>query len=391
MLGTLAYMAPEQSEGREVGVEADLYSLALVLYEALCGFNPVRGATPAATVRRIGQPLPALGRARRDLPGELTFALDRALAPAPGERGTLDELRGALESTSEHLGSRRSRWRRTATVTRRAEARDPHARKYARVVEPHRPVRGEQDVPPAGVELDPRLAERDSAATAQPAIWLPRGVWFAAAGALVGWQVFVGRPGVALLALAALAPPLLIGAARADSRLGVGWLAAALAPALGALGLAGAFPAVAGQASCWRMRAALGMLGYWWLTLAGPLVGHKLWLDPPHGTPAHAAWEGSLSLAATHVIAPVLAIGVLLGALLWGLAAVVLPLLVRGYSAVRDVAAVAVWSAALFVATPVLAAGVNAHAAHPSPRGALLGAVLGAFVAVAARAVRGPV
>jgi hypothetical protein len=390
VLGTLAYMAPEQSEGREVGVEADLYSLALVLYEALCGFNPVRGATPAATVRRIGHPLPALARARRDLPQELTLALDRALAPAPGERGTLDELRDALDSTLEH-GLRRSRWRRTATITRRAAARDPHARMLPRSVEPRRPVRGEQEVAPAGAELEPRLAELGSAAAAQPAIWLPRGVWFAAAGALVGWQVFAGRPGVALLLLAALAPPLLVGAARADSRLGVGWLAAALAPALGVFGLAGAFPAVAGQASCWRMRAALGVLGYWWLTLAGPLLGHKLWLDPPHGTPRHSAWEGSLSLAATHVIAPVLVIGVLSGALLWGVAAVVLPFVVRGYSAVRDVAAVAVWSAALVVATPVLAAGLNAHAVHPSPRGALLGAVLGAFVAVAARAVRGPV
>ena len=67
VLGTLAYMAPEQSEGREVGEEADLYALALVLYEALCGENPVRGATPAATVRRIGTRLEELGRRRRDL------------------------------------------------------------------------------------------------------------------------------------------------------------------------------------------------------------------------------------------------------------------------------------------------------------------------------------
>ncbi len=186
-------------------------------------------------------------------------------------------------------------------------------------------------------------------------------------------------------------PPLLIGAARPDSRLGVGWLAAALAPALGVAGLAGAFPAIAGQAARWHARAALGVLGYWWLTLAGPLLGRELWLGAPHGTPPHSAWEGSLSLAAAHVVAPVLALGVLLGALLWGVAAVVLPLIVRGYSAARDLAAVAVWSAVVVAATPELDAGLNAHAAHPSPRGALLGAVLGALVAVAARAVRGPV
>ena len=45
VLGTLAYMAPEQSEGRDAGEPVDAYSLALVLYEALCGFNPVRGAS----------------------------------------------------------------------------------------------------------------------------------------------------------------------------------------------------------------------------------------------------------------------------------------------------------------------------------------------------------
>lgn len=393
VLGTLAYMAPEQSEGSEVGVEADLYSLALVLYEALCGFNPVRGATPAATVRRIGQELPALARARRDLPDELTFALDRALAPAPGERGTLDELRDALEHTLE-CGLRRSRWRRTATMTRRADARDMPARIVPRAGEPRRPARRQEAVTPTIADLDPGLDELESAAPARPALWLPRSVWLGSAGALVCWQAFAGRPGVALLLLAALAPALLIGARRADSRLGVGWLAAALAPSLGVAGLAGAFPAIAGQASRWRARAALGVLGYWWLTLAGPLLGREVWLDAPHGMPAHSAWEGSLSLAAAHVLAPVLALGVLLGALLWGVAAVVLPLIVRGYSAVRDVAAVAVWSAVMVASTPVLDAGLNTHAAHPSPRGMLLGAVLGALVAVAAvaaRAVRGPV
>ncbi len=87
VLGTLAYMAPEQSEGRDVDAQADLYSLALVIYEALCGVNPVRGATPAATVRRIGRALPSLARSRRDLPVELTArARPRAGARARGSR-----------------------------------------------------------------------------------------------------------------------------------------------------------------------------------------------------------------------------------------------------------------------------------------------------------------
>ncbi|MCW3030483.1 MAG: serine/threonine protein kinase, partial [Solirubrobacterales bacterium] len=98
VLGTLAYMAPEQCEGRRAAEPADLYSLALVLYEALTGVNPARGATPAETVRRIGRPLPSLGRARRDLSRELVRALDRALTRSPAARGTLSQLREALEA-----------------------------------------------------------------------------------------------------------------------------------------------------------------------------------------------------------------------------------------------------------------------------------------------------
>ena len=79
VVGTLAYMAPEQASGRRVGPEADLYSLALVLYEALSGVNPVRGRTPAETVRRLGARPPSLGRRRRDLPAPLIACIDRAL------------------------------------------------------------------------------------------------------------------------------------------------------------------------------------------------------------------------------------------------------------------------------------------------------------------------
>jgi hypothetical protein len=378
VLGTLAYMAPEQSEGREVGEAADLYSLALVIYEALCGENPVRAATPAATVRRIGRPLPPLARARRDLPAELTRALDRALAPAEHERGTLGDVRDALEDALAH-GLRRSRWRRVRPAVRPEPDVAPR-RRVARVPEP---------AAPASLASEQLASEQP--ATPRWALRLPRGVWLAAALALVGWQAFSGRPGVALLLLAALAPLALLPSERADGRLGIGWMAAALAPVFGLAGLAGAFPAFAGQASRWRERAVLGALGYWWLTLAAPLLDRRLWLAVPASTPAHGAWEGSLSLAATHVLGPRLAFGVLLGALLWAAAAAALAWLVRGRSAVLDIVAVSVWSAALAVAAPALDAGLSAHAPHPDPRGAVLGAVLGALAAVAARAMRGPV
>src|SRR5205085_8931868 len=115
----------------------------------------------------------------------------------------------------------------------------------------------------------------------------PRAVWAGAAGALVAWQAWGGRPGVALLLLAALAPLLLL-----PLSLRVPSLLCGLAPVLGLAGLAGAFPALAGQAAAWRTRAALGALGYWWLTLAQPLAGRRLWLGPPPSSPSPSVWEG---------------------------------------------------------------------------------------------------
>ena len=96
VVGTLAYMAPEQAAGRPVDERADLYALALVLYEALAGANPVNGGSPSATARRIGTVLPPLAGQRGDLPAGLCAALDRAVRPDPEERGGLDDLFDAL-------------------------------------------------------------------------------------------------------------------------------------------------------------------------------------------------------------------------------------------------------------------------------------------------------
>ena len=64
VVGTLAYMAPEQAAGQPVDGRADLYALGLVLYEAFAGANPVSAGSPSATARRIGTRLPPLAKAR---------------------------------------------------------------------------------------------------------------------------------------------------------------------------------------------------------------------------------------------------------------------------------------------------------------------------------------
>jgi hypothetical protein len=168
------------------------------------------------------------------------------------------------------------------------------------------------------------------------------------------------------------------------------WLGCLLAPALGVVGLAASFPAIAGQASGWRKRLVLGALGYWWTALAEPVLDRRLWLGAPAGTPSRHVWEPSISATASHVLGPMLSTGVLLGALLWGVGALVLPWLVRGSHAVVDVVAVGIWSTALVLAAPALDSGLSGAAAHPMPHGVVLGAIVGAMLAVGARALRGP-
>jgi hypothetical protein len=225
---------------------------------------------------------------------------------------------------------------------------------------------------------------------AAPAPGLPRMLWTGLALAAVAWLCATGRAGLAVLLAAALAPLVAIPAEGLPRRVPAVWLACLLAPVLGLAGLAGAYPAIAGQARRGRERFVLGALGYWWLLLAEPLLARRLWLGVPAGVPQHGGWEGSLTGAAGHVVWPLLSSGTALGALLWGVGALVLPWVVRGASAAADVVAATVWAAVLVSAAPALDSGLVAGA-HALPRGAVLGGVLGALIAVGARALRGPV
>src|SRR3954470_10567389 len=103
VVGTLAYMAPEQAEGKPAGPEADVYSLALTLYECWSGETPPRRAPPAATARSIGGRARRLRRLRPDLPRELTDTIDACLAPRPSHRPSLELLGTAIEDSLEQL------------------------------------------------------------------------------------------------------------------------------------------------------------------------------------------------------------------------------------------------------------------------------------------------
>jgi serine/threonine-protein kinase len=116
IVGTLAYMSPEQAEGNTVGPEADVYSLALMLYECWSGEHPTRRSTPAATARAIGGRLRPMRRLRPDLPRELCEMLDACLQTRPDRRPTLEELGETIEDSLGHLAEHPPRQGRSLSL-----------------------------------------------------------------------------------------------------------------------------------------------------------------------------------------------------------------------------------------------------------------------------------
>jgi eukaryotic-like serine/threonine-protein kinase len=368
VVGTLAYMAPEQADGRAAGEEADLYALALVLYEALSGVNPVRGRGAASTARRLGARLPALGRLRRDLPLELCHALDRAVLPRPEQRGTLAELRDALADALPRADDERgtiagSPLEGLARPAPRLKVR-PRMRVLAALAAAGLSAGGVAWLTPrAGMDVSPAAA---AAAAAAAVLVLPRLGWIAVVAALAAWS---SGPTAAVLGLAAAPTVVLL------RRSGGLWSLPAGAPLLGVVGLAGAWPALAGQAARPWHRAALGALGCWWLMLAELLSGERLAL----GSPPDAALSG------THLL-PLLTSGALVLAALWAAAAVVLGLLVRGRTLAADVVGATAWAAGLGSATQAVAGALSWQ---PAMRGVVASAVVAGGLAVVAAASRG--
>jgi len=115
IVGTPAYMSPEQIRGREVDGRADMYSLGIVFFEMVTGRKPFNANTPIElSMQHLHDPIPKAKQFIRDLPLEVDKVIAKSIAKDPEDRyPNMAAFAQALEKLSGTTA-------RTTTAERRA-------------------------------------------------------------------------------------------------------------------------------------------------------------------------------------------------------------------------------------------------------------------------------
>jgi serine/threonine protein kinase len=128
VVGTVAYLSPEQAMGEPSDQRSDIYALGVLTYQMLTGRLPFTGATPAAILmKRMAGPPEALENFRSDVPESLVNLVSSCLAIDPAERigGAADVVR-ILQGASPVSGGYTS----TRQIPKTAAAAPPSSRRF---------------------------------------------------------------------------------------------------------------------------------------------------------------------------------------------------------------------------------------------------------------------
>ena len=110
IIGTPAYMSPEQAQGEGIDGRSDIYGLGVILFEMLTGQQPYHGDTPmSVVVKQITDPVPHILDVRSDLPTDIEFIIEKAMAKDRNERfqdvkSLADALNAVASGQSLSLG-----------------------------------------------------------------------------------------------------------------------------------------------------------------------------------------------------------------------------------------------------------------------------------------------
>ena len=129
VMGTTAYMSPEQARGQNLDGRSDIFSLGVVLYELVAGRKPFPGETAADVIASIlkAEP-PALGHFGSEVPSELQRIAGKALRKDREERyQTIDEMLDDLKNLSQEIEFEARRKRGAASTLRRPETKYAHS------------------------------------------------------------------------------------------------------------------------------------------------------------------------------------------------------------------------------------------------------------------------
>lgn len=101
IIGTPAYMSPEQIKGEDIDGRSDIYTLGIILYEMLTGQQPYEAKTPMGVLyKHVHAPVPHITDKIDTFPLELDSTLSQALAKEPTDRFTTASLLAEAVTTS---------------------------------------------------------------------------------------------------------------------------------------------------------------------------------------------------------------------------------------------------------------------------------------------------
>lgn len=315
VLGTLAYMAPEQAEGREAGPPADVYALGLVLFEAWTGLNPRKGSSPSETVRALDRDLPPLSAYRPDLPVELTDLIDECLETDPDHRPTAAALADGLGRETRRLDATRPDGAKNSDRASRSPltsggplvTRAPVAIVFGAAVGLGMSAAGSQSA-----AADPASIGLGALIVVLATLVRPRLGFFLGVCGLAIWLVLAADLPGAALGLALVGIPAALAVRGEGASLGV----IPLAPATGFVGVAPAIPLLAAFGRDLRERAVLALSAVALTAFVEAATGRALLVgEIPKAQPD---WAESVTAFVTNILIPTLTTpSFLVTALVW--------------------------------------------------------------------------